>query len=77
MISCDMEQALVVLLSNFSHIVALIVGRPPAMVCAMLIRTFSTVEPSHCSKNADECTTAKDDKEDCKPSTESHGEDGM
>jgi hypothetical protein len=72
-----MEQALGVLLSDFSHVVALVVGRPPAIVCAPLIRVFSTVEPAHCSDTADKCTTANDDEDDGSSSTERHGDDGM
>ena len=72
MISCDMEQALGILLSDFSHVVALIVGRPPAIVCVSLVRVFSTVEPAYCSETADECAAADDDEGDGSSSTERH-----
>lgn len=77
MVSCDMEQALVVLLSYFSHVVALVVARSPAIVCAPLVRVFSTIEPAYCSETADECATADDDEGDGSSSTESHGDSWM
>jgi hypothetical protein len=72
-----MKQALVIFLSDLSHIVALIVGRPPAMICAMLIRVLSAVKPAYCSETANECTAPKYDEEDCNSSTERHGDDEM
>lgn len=72
-----MEHALVVLLSDFSHVVALIVGWPPAIVCTPLDRVFSTVEPAYCSKTADECATADNDEDDGSSSTKRHSDFGM
>jgi hypothetical protein len=77
MIPRDMEQALGILLSDFSHVVALIVGRSPAIVCTPFIRVFSTIEPAHCSNTADECATANDNEDDGSSSTERHDDNGM
>lgn len=72
-----MEQAFVVLLSDLSHVVALLVGWPPAIICIPLDRVFSTVEPAYCSETADECATADDDERDGSSRTESHGRVGV
>ena len=77
MISCDMEQAFMILLSDFSHVVALIVGRPPAIVCVPLVRVFSTVEPAYCSETADKCAAADDDEGNGSSSAERHSGVGM
>ena len=69
-----MKQAFMILLSDFSHVVALIVGRPPAIVCVSLVRVFSTVEPAYCSETANECSTAEDNEDNGSSSTESHGD---
>lgn len=74
MVSCDMEQALVILLSDLSHVVSLIVARSPAIVHTSLVQVFSAVEPAYCSKTADKRATAEDDEDDGGSSTESHGD---
>ena len=76
-ISRDMEHALVVLLSHLSHIVALIVGRSPAIVFTSLIRVFAAVEPAYRSETADECATADDDESNGSSCTERHNDGGM
>lgn len=48
MISCGMEHALLVLVSDFSHVVVLIVGWSPAMGYVSFIGVLSAVEHAHC-----------------------------
>ena len=69
-----MEQALVVLLSDLSHVVALIVAGSPAIVYTSLVQVFSAVEPAYCSETANECSTAEDNEDNGSSSTESHGD---